>query len=152
MRQGEAPRSAILERFRADPDSVLFATDSFWEGIDVVGSSLRLVLIARLPFPVPTDPINEARSQVLLQQGREPFYEDSVPRAVIRLRQGVGRLIRHRYDRGYAVVCDGRMTRRSYGQAFLDSLGDVEVSGVRMADLTRDIEDFLWPKNMENGK
>ncbi|MCJ7501193.1 ATP-dependent DNA helicase [bacterium] len=145
MRQGEAQRSALLERFRADPDSVLFATDSFWEGVDVVGTSLRLVILARLPFPVPTDPINEARSQVFIQQGREPFYEDSVPRAVIRFRQGVGRLIRHRFDRGYVVICDGRVVRRSYGRIFLNSVGAVDVSRVQLADLTRDIEQFLFP-------
>jgi len=152
MRQGEAQRSVLLERFRADPDSVLFATDSFWEGIDVVGSSLRLVIIARLPFPVPTDPINEARSQVFIQQGREPFYEDSIPRAVIRFRQGVGRLIRHRFDRGYAVICDGRVVRRSYGRIFLNSIGDVDVSKVSLDELKGDIEQFLWPRRKENGK
>jgi ATP-dependent DNA helicase DinG len=152
MRQGEAQRSVLLERFRSDPDSVLFATDSFWEGVDVVGTSLRLVILARLPFPVPTDPINEARSQVLIQQGREPFFEDSVPRAVIRFRQGVGRLIRHRYDRGYVVICDGRVVRRSYGRIFLSSVGDVNVSRVSLDELKLDIEQFLWPKKKENGK
>jgi ATP-dependent DNA helicase DinG len=146
MRQGEAQRSVLLERFRADPDSVLFATDSFWEGVDVVGTSLRLVILARLPFPVPTDPINEARSQVLVQQGREPFNEDSLPRAVIRFRQGVGRLIRHRYDRGYVVICDGRVVRRSYGRIFLSSVGDVDVSRASLDELKRDVEQFLWPK------
>jgi ATP-dependent DNA helicase DinG len=149
MQQGEAPRSLLLERFRADPDSVLFATDSFWEGVDVVGTSLRLVILARLPFPVPTDPINEARSQVLVQQGREPFYEDSLPRAVIRFRQGVGRLIRHRYDRGYAVICDGRVVRRSYGRTFLDSMGDVGVSRISLDELKVEMEQFLWPKKTE---
>lgn len=152
MRQGETTRSLLLERFRADPDSVLFATDSFWEGVDVVGTALRLVILARLPFPVPTDPINEARSQILVQQGREPFFEDSVPRAVIRFRQGVGRLIRHRFDRGYVVICDGRVVRRSYGRIFLNSLGDVDVSRGSLVDLTRDIEQFLWPKKIEDGK
>ncbi len=144
MRQGEAPRNILLERFRADPDSVLFATDSFWEGIDVVGSSLRLVILARLPFPVPTDPVNEARSEVLVSRGSDPFYEDSVPRAVIRFRQGLGRLIRHRYDRGYAVVCDGRIFRRPYGRVFLHSLGEVPVSRTGLEDLKRDMEAFLY--------
>jgi ATP-dependent DNA helicase DinG len=152
MRQGEAQRSVLLERFRADPDSVLFATDSFWEGVDVVGSSLRLVILARLPFPVPTDPINEARSQVLMQQGREPFNEDSLPRAVIRFRQGVGRLIRHRYDRGYVVVCDGRMVRRSYGRIFFSSVGEVKVSKAPLNEVVRDVGQFLWPITKEGGK
>jgi ATP-dependent DNA helicase DinG len=150
MRQGEAQRSVLLERFRADPDSVLFGTDSFWEGVDVVGSSLRLVILARLPFPVPTDPINEARNQVLIEQGMEPFFEDSIPRAVIKFRQGVGRLIRHRFDRGVAVICDGRVVRRSYGKIFLKSVGDVAVSKVSLDELKVDIEQFLWPRKIED--
>jgi ATP-dependent DNA helicase DinG len=147
LKQGEAQRSALLESFRADPDSVLFATDSFWEGVDVVGSSLRLVILARLPFPVPTDPVTEARGQAMIQQGRDPFFEDSVPRAVIRMRQGVGRLIRHRYDRGYAVICDGRIIRRSYGRAFLSSMGEVQVDRMELESLTRDVEAFLFQKD-----
>ncbi len=122
LRQGEAPRTALLERFRQDPGSVLFATDSFWEGVDVVGDSLTNVIIARLPFPVPTNPVTEARGEALQKAGRDPFMEDSVPRAVIRLRQGVGRLIRHRDDTGFAVICDARILRRFYGRLFIDSL------------------------------
>jgi ATP-dependent DNA helicase DinG len=143
MRQGEMPRTVLLERFRADPDSVLFATDSFWEGVDVVGSSLRVVILARLPFPVPTDPVNEARNDVLLGQGRDPFLEDSVPRAVIRMRQGIGRLVRHREDSGYAVICDGRIVRRAYGWIFLQSLGDVTAHRLGTEELKRDIGEFL---------
>jgi len=143
MCQGEATRSALLEQFRADPDSVLFATDSFWEGVDVVGSSLRLVILARLPFPVPTDPVNEARGEVLLKQGRDPFLEDSVPRAVIRMRQGLGRLIRHREDRGCAVICDGRIIRRAYGRIFLQSLGDIYAERTGTRDLVRGLKEFL---------
>lgn len=120
-RQGDAPRTALLERFRTESNLTLFATDSFWEGVDVVGDSLRCVAIARLPFPVPTDPLVEARGESLLRQGRDPFMEDSVPRAVIRLRQGVGRLIRHREDRGYAIICDTRILKRAYGRIFLAS-------------------------------
>lgn len=143
MRQGEMPRTVLLERFRADPDSVLFATDSFWEGVDVVGSSLRLVILARLPFPVPTDPVNEARNEVLLGQGRDPFMEDSVPRAVIRMRQGIGRLIRHREDSGYAVISDGRIVRRAYGRIFLQSLGDISAQKMGTEELKKDIGEFL---------
>jgi ATP-dependent DNA helicase DinG len=143
MRQGEMPRSVLLDRFRVDPDSVLFATDSFWEGVDVVGNALRVVILARLPFPVPTDPVNEARNEVLLAQGRDPFMEDSVPRAVIRMRQGLGRLIRHREDNGYAVICDGRIVRRAYGRIFLQSLGDITAHRVSMEELKADIGEFL---------
>jgi ATP-dependent DNA helicase DinG len=146
LRQGEAQRSTLLEAFRADPDSVLFATDSFWEGVDVVGSSLRMVILARLPFPVPTDPVTEARGQVMIKEGRDPFFEDSVPRAIIRLRQGIGRLIRHRYDRGYAVICDGRIIRRSYGRAFISSLGDVQPVRKNLEPLRRDVEEFFQEK------
>ncbi len=120
-RQGEAQRTALLERFRTETGLTLFATDSFWEGVDVVGDSLRCVAIARLPFPVPTDPLVEARGELLVRQGRDPFMDDSVPRAVIKLRQGVGRLIRHRDDRGYAVICDTRILSRAYGRIFLAS-------------------------------
>lgn len=141
--QGEAPRTALLDRFRADPDSVLFATNSFWEGVDVVGSALRLVILARLPFPVPTDPVNEARCQVLLDQGRDPFLEDSVPRAVIRMRQGLGRLIRHREDRGLAAICDGRIIRRAYGRVFLRSLGGIPFKKVGTDELVRELEGFF---------
>ncbi|TNF45597.1 helicase [bacterium] len=125
-RQGEAPRTVLLERFRAEPDMTLFATDSFWEGIDVVGESLRSMIIARLPFPVPTDPVVEARGEALIREGKDPFMEDSVPRAVIRLRQGVGRLIRHRDDRGVVAICDTRIIRRAYGKVFLDSFPGVD--------------------------
>ena len=120
-RQGDTPRTALLERFRTESNLSLFATDSFWEGIDVVGDSLRCVAVVRLPFPVPTDPLVEARGESLARRGRDPFMEDSVPRAVIRLRQGVGRLIRHREDRGYAVILDTRILRRAYGKVFLAS-------------------------------
>ena len=143
MCQGEGTRSFLLEQFRSDPDSVLFATNSFWEGVDVVGSSLRLVILARLPFPVPTDPINEARAEVLLSQGRDPFLEDSVPRAVIRMRQGIGRLIRHREDRGCAAICDGRIVRRAYGRVFLQSVGNVTVQRLSKDELVKDVGGFL---------
>jgi len=146
MRQGEAPRTALLEMFRNDPQSALFATDSFWEGIDVVGSSLRNVIITRLPFPVPTDPVNEARSEMMIREGRDPFWEDSIPRAVIRLRQGIGRLIRHRNDAGCAVICDSRIVRRSYGAIFIDSLGDVELQRGSIPDLADEIRTFFKDK------
>jgi ATP-dependent DNA helicase DinG len=140
LRQGEAPRTALLEKFRADPESVLFATDSFWEGVDVVGSSLKCVIIARLPFPVPSDPVNEARGEAMAREGRDPFMEDSVPRAVIKFRQGVGRLIRHRQDTGFAVICDVRVVRRAYGSIFLESLGEIPLERAatgRMAEMMK---------------
>ncbi|NOY86241.1 MAG: helicase [Deltaproteobacteria bacterium] len=143
LRQGESPRTVLLDRFRSDPDLTLFATDSFWEGIDVVGDSLRSVIITRLPFPVPTDPVMEARSEALVREGRDPFMEDSVPRAVIRLRQGVGRLIRHKDDRGFAVICDTRLLKRSYGRIFLNSFPGTEAEGGTVAGTAADIRTFL---------
>jgi ATP-dependent DNA helicase DinG len=151
-RQGEAPRTVLLERFRTEPDMTLFATDSFWEGIDVVGESLRNVIIARLPFPVPTDPVVEARGEVLAREGRDPFMEDSVPRAVIRLRQGVGRLIRHRDDRGVVAICDTRIIRRAYGKVFLDSFEGVVPDSGGIDHVAAKIREFLGnPGNRNQG-
>ncbi len=143
LRQGEAPRTVLLERFRSDLDSVLFATDSFWEGIDVMGEALRLVVITRLPFDVPTDPVMEARREAFLREGRDPFMEDAVPRAVIRFRQGVGRLLRHRDDRGCVVVCDRRVLRRSYGRLFLASLPGVTPRVAGTGATERHLREFL---------
>jgi ATP-dependent DNA helicase DinG len=143
LRQGEAPRTALLDRFRRDVDSVLFATDSFWEGIDVMGDSLRLVVITRLPFDVPTDPVMEARREAYQREGRDPFLEDAVPRAVIRFRQGVGRLIRHRDDRGCVVVCDRRLLSRGYGRVFLSSLPEVEPRVETVGEISKHIKAFL---------
>jgi ATP-dependent DNA helicase DinG len=143
LRQGEAPRTALLDRFRREVDSVLFATDSFWEGIDVMGESLRLVVITRLPFDVPTDPVMEARRESLLREGRDPFMEDAVPRAVIRFRQGVGRLIRHRDDRGCVVVCDRRLLSRGYGRVFLASLPEVAPRTGSVQEIAQHVKAFL---------
>jgi ATP-dependent DNA helicase DinG len=115
-------RAQLLERFRSAPAGVLFATDSFWEGIDVPGDALRLVLITRLPFSVPTEPIAMARHDRLRAVGRNPFFELTLPQAILRLRQGYGRLIRRRSDRGAVVILDPRVETARYGRRFLDSL------------------------------
>lgn len=122
LRQGEASRHALLETFRADRSSVLFATDSFWEGVDVRGEGLRAVVIARLPFRVPTEPVQQARMEAISVRGGNPFAEYGLPQAVIRLRQGFGRLIRSRDDMGVVVILDSRIVRRRYGEVFLESL------------------------------
>ena len=120
LQQGEGSRTRNLRNFRANPDSVLLGTSSYWEGIDLPGDQLVCLLIARLPFAVPTDPLYAARSRLY----EDPFHEYALPEAVIRLRQGFGRLIRSATDRGVVVLLDSRLWRRSYGEVFLDALPD----------------------------
>jgi ATP-dependent DNA helicase DinG len=112
----------LLDRFRSDTASVLFATDSFWEGVDVAGDSLQCVILPKLPFRVPTEPILQARAEAVEAAGGNAFMEYSVPQAVIKFRQGFGRLIRRRTDRGAIVVLDRRIITKYYGKVFIDSL------------------------------
>ncbi len=127
LRQGQENRHRLLKRFTEDESSILFGTDSFWEGVDVPGRSLEQVIIARLPFKVPTEPVLEARSQAIEQRGGDSFMEYAVPQAVIRFKQGFGRLIRHRRDRGVVLILDTRVVRRGYGRMFLRSLPPARV-------------------------
>ncbi len=120
--QGTAPRSTLLERFKNTPHAVLFATSSFWQGVDVPGEQLSCVIVDRLPFAVPSDPIVAARVQALQDEGRNPFAEFQVPQAVLALKQGFGRLIRAKTDRGVLALLDTRISRMPYGRIFLGSL------------------------------
>ncbi len=120
--QGTAPRSALLRDFRATPHAVLFATASFWQGVDVAGEALSCVIIDRLPFASPADPLVAARIAAITERGGEPFHEYQVPLATLTLLQGLGRLIRTRSDRGVLAVLDPRLRRMSYGRRFLASL------------------------------
>jgi ATP-dependent DNA helicase DinG len=120
--QGRAPRELLLRRFRASGRAVLLGTASFWEGVDVQGSALRLVLIDRLPFASPEDPVVRARIEHLESQGASAFRDYQLPEAVLTLKQGVGRLIRSEDDRGVVMLCDPRLRGRSYGRVFLSSL------------------------------
>ncbi len=122
MVQGDAPKGTLLSRFRAQHDAVLVATMSFWEGVDVPGQALRLVVIDKLPFAVPSDPIVAARAKALETAGRSPFMEYFVPQAAITLKQGFGRLIRTQKDRGIVALLDRRARTKAYGRALLDSL------------------------------
>jgi ATP-dependent DNA helicase DinG len=122
LRQGEDDRSRLLERFRRDVTSVLLATDSFWEGVDAPGETLELVILTRLPFRVPSDPVLQARMEALREEGGNPFYELALPDAVVRLRQGFGRLMRRQDDRGAVLILDSRVVRKPYGALFLQSL------------------------------
>jgi len=120
--QGEQPRSLLLDAFRQSGDGVLLGTASFWEGVDVIGDALSLVVIDKLPFAAPDDPVIEARSDLLRRAGGNPFRQLFLPQAVISLKQGAGRLIRDVSDRGVLVLCDPRIRTRSYGRTFLASL------------------------------
>jgi len=122
--QGTGPRTALLEEFRSTPNAVLFATSSFWQGVDVPGEQLSMVIIDKLPFAVPSDPIVEARVSAIRDEGGDPFHAYQVPQAAIALKQGFGRLIRSRTDRGVLALLDNRITKTRYGQIFFDSLPD----------------------------
>jgi ATP-dependent DNA helicase DinG len=120
--QGDAPKSALLEEFRVTPNAVLFATSSFWQGVDVQGEQLSCVIIDRLPFAVPSDPVVAARVQSVDDAGGNAFFQYQVPAAVITLKQGFGRLIRSLHDRGLLCLLDNRILKKQYGRVFLDSL------------------------------
>jgi len=122
LRQGDAPKSALLEEFRLTPNAVLFATSSFWQGVDVQGEQLSCVIIDRLPFAVPTDPVVAARVKAIDAEGGNAFFQYQVPSAVITLKQGFGRLIRSLHDRGLLVLLDNRILKKQYGRVFVDSL------------------------------
>ncbi|MGH8328439.1 MAG: ATP-dependent DNA helicase, partial [Steroidobacteraceae bacterium] len=133
--QGEAPRERLLQDFRADGDGVLLGTASFWEGVDVKGAALRLVIIEKLPFASPDDPLVKARIDHIESSGGNPFREFQLPEAALALKQGIGRLIRSESDHGAAVICDRRILERSYGRVLLSAL-----PGMRC---TRDEEEVL---------
>src|SRR5487761_2667735 len=122
LMQGTAPRSALLDEFRSTPHAVLFATSSFWQGVDVPGEQLSCVIIDKLPFAVPSDPIVAARVRALQEDGRNAFAEYQVPQAVLALKQGFGRLIRSKTDRGILAILDNRIQRMQYGKIFMESL------------------------------
>ncbi|TLU67647.1 ATP-dependent DNA helicase [Thalassotalea litorea] len=124
--QGQMAKRVLLDHFIEQPDSVLLATASFWEGVDVRGDSLTCVIIDKLPFASPDDPLLQARSQDVKRQGKDPFAKIQLPQAVIALKQGVGRLIRDIDDQGVMAICDPRLVNRHYGQVFLNSLPDMQ--------------------------
>jgi ATP-dependent DNA helicase DinG len=136
--QGEQPRSVLLEQFRQSGEGVLLGSSSFWEGVDVIGDALSLVVMDKLPFAAPDDPVMEARSDLLRKSGGNPFTQLYLPQAVISLKQGAGRLIRDVNDRGALVICDPRIQTKSYGRMFRDSLPPM-----RQAAEHSEVEKFL---------
>jgi len=142
--QGNAPRKALLEEFRATPNAVLFGTSSFWQGVDVQGEALSCVIIDRLPFAVPTDPVVQARMRSIEENGGMPFFEYQVPSAVITLKQGFGRLIRSLEDRGVLVLLDPRLQKQRYGRIFLESLPPYRITQNIM-----DVEAFFQQKDAQ---
>ncbi|HTE41141.1 MAG TPA: ATP-dependent DNA helicase, partial [Steroidobacteraceae bacterium] len=133
--QGDIPKDLLLQRFRELGNAVLLGTGSFWEGVDVKGTALAVVVIDKLPFAVPDDPVMKARLAAIEQRGGNPFFEEQIPQAVLALKQGVGRLIRDSADFGVVMLCDRRLTSRSYGRVFLNSLPPMPRTE-KLADVT----------------
>jgi ATP-dependent DNA helicase DinG len=138
LKQGDAPKTALLEEFRLTPNAVLFATSSFWQGVDVQGEQLSCVIIDRLPFAVPSDPVVAARVKAIDGDGGNAFFQYQVPAAVITLKQGFGRLIRSLHDRGLLVLLDNRILKKQYGRIFVESLPNYK----KTTDL-RVVEEFF---------
>lgn len=126
--QGSMSKTGILERFKKTKNAVLFATSSFWQGVDVQGEQLSCVIIDKLPFAVPTDPIVAARTRFIDESGGNSFFDYSVPSAIITLKQGIGRLIRSKTDRGVIALLDTRLRTKNYGRDFLNSLPKTQIT------------------------
>jgi len=147
LRQGSRPRHMLLDEFRRDVGSVLFGTDSFWAGVDVEGEALQCVIITRLPFRVPTEPIQVARAELIKTRGGNPFLEYTVPQAIIKFRQGFGRLIRRKTDRGAVLVFDTRILAKYYGRQFLRSMPPAQVVKGPCSDVMGQLGTF-WKQHV----
>jgi len=142
LKQGDGQRKELLRRFKETPRSVLFGTDSFWEGVDVVGDALRSVIIVKLPFQVPSDPLVAARCESIQARGGSPFFEYSVPKAIMKFKQAFGRLIRSKEDRGSVVCLDVRLHLKQYGREFIKSLPDCAIALEPLEALTTRLKQF----------
>ena len=144
LKQGDFERHVLLERFKTDTDSVLFATDSFWEGVDAPGQTLRMVIITKLPFKTPDDPIFKARSNMLEEKGISSFASLSLPVATMKLKQGFGRLMRHTTDKGIVLILDSRIVKKNYGLAMVKALPESYHPETQVESLGTKIEGFLY--------
>jgi len=142
LKQGQENRHRLLDRFRSNVGAVLFATDSFWQGVDVHGEALECVIIPRLPFRVPTEPIVEARVEAIDKRGGNSFMDFSVPQAVIKFKQGFGRLIRRKTDFGVIAVFDNRIATKNYGKLFLESLPECRIARGNTEEVFEEIGKF----------
>ncbi|MFA5570945.1 MAG: helicase C-terminal domain-containing protein [Sphaerochaetaceae bacterium] len=144
MRQGEGDRSRILSRFLSDTDSVLLATDSFWEGVDAPGEALRLVVIVKLPFRLPTDPVFKARQAALDREGKGGFFHLALPEATMKLKQGFGRLLRNTHDKGIVIILDSRVVHKQYGSWMIRALPESYHPETTTSHMGEKIESFLF--------
>ena len=144
MRQGEDDNAKLLDAFKKENESVLFATDSFWQGVDIPGESLSQVIIVKLPFSVPSDPVFKARSEAVEKRGGSSFMELSVPEAVIKFRQGIGRLIRRSDDKGVVVVLDRRIFEKRYGSIFIASMPECKKMYQPLSEICKKINNFIF--------
>lgn len=142
LKQGDDHRQVLLNKFKQKNRSVLFATDSFWEGVDVAGEALRCVIIVKLPFKVPTEPITQARTEAITADGGNAFMDYSVPHAIVKFKQGFGRLIRHKRDRGCIICLDNRLVSKNYGKQFLNSLPNCKKTFVQSSALHHELSEF----------
>lgn len=143
-KQGDQDSAALLRAFNENITSVLFATSSFWQGVDSPGETLSIVIITKLPFSVPTDPLSQAREEAILARGGNPFFEIEIPEAVMKLKQGFGRLVRKKDDRGVVTILDSRVVKKHYGSVFINSLPETAKSFVFGKNLMDDLERFLY--------
>ena len=141
FKQGDNSRQKLLHQFTNTKRAVLFGTDSFWEGVDVVGDALRCVVIVKLPFKVPSDPLVQARTEAILEKGGDPFFEFAIPNAIVKFKQGFGRLIRNQFDRGCIICLDVRLISKGYGKLFINSLPPCQEAFYPNQE--------LWPKIKE---
>ena len=143
LKQGSENRHQLLDRFRRTKNAVLFGTDSFWEGVDVQGDALKMVIIVKLPFKVPTEPVIQARVESLENAGENAFMTFTVPQATIKFKQGFGRLIRSKTDHGAVIILDNRVVQKHYGRIFLKSLPSCQIVKGTRAEIVSNIKTFF---------